>query len=156
MLVGVLVTIHLVASIFLILIVLLQTGKGQDLASAFGGGGSNTVFGAAGAATFLHKMTVASAIVFMFTSLTLSILWSAPSDSVISDSAIPTQNREMPVNEPVTGDTQSEGLPGSDSGESAETVPATGQEERPVTGQEERSAPDQSKTQPENKDNSNE
>ena len=59
---------------FLILVVLLQTGKRADLAGAFGGGGSQTAFGARGAATLLAKVTTAAAIMFMLTALTLSIV----------------------------------------------------------------------------------
>jgi len=60
--------------IFLILVVLLQTGKRADLAGAFGGGGSQTAFGARGAATLLAKVTTASAILFMVVALGLSII----------------------------------------------------------------------------------
>ena len=60
--------------LFLILVVLLQTGKRADLAGAFGGGGSQTAFGARGAATLLAKVTTAAAIMFMLTALTLSIV----------------------------------------------------------------------------------
>jgi preprotein translocase subunit SecG len=69
-----LVFIHIVVSVILILVVLLQTGKRADLAGAFGGGGSQTVFGARGAATFLSKATTISAVVFMLTSLALSLM----------------------------------------------------------------------------------
>jgi preprotein translocase subunit SecG len=63
-----------VVCIALILIVLLQTGKGADMGAAFGGGGSNTLFGATGASTFLGKLTTVAAVVFMLTSLTLAIM----------------------------------------------------------------------------------
>ena len=76
----VLVLIHIIVSVILILVVLLQTGKRADLAGAFGGGGSQTVFGARGAATFLSKATTISAVIFMFTSLTLSLM-SSPTGS---------------------------------------------------------------------------
>ena len=59
---------------FLILVVLLQTGKRADLAGAFGGGGSQTAFGARGAATLLAKVTTASAVMFMIIALALSIM----------------------------------------------------------------------------------
>ena len=68
--------IHIIVSLILILVVLLQTGKRADLAGAFGGGGSQTAFGARGAATFLSKATTIAAVVFMVTSLGLSILGS--------------------------------------------------------------------------------
>ncbi len=66
--------IHLLVTLGLILIVLLQGGKGADIGAAFGGGSSQTVFGGRGAATFLSKLTSALAILFMLTSLTLTIL----------------------------------------------------------------------------------
>ncbi len=68
---AVIITIHVVVSIALILIVLLQTGKGQDMGAAFGGA-SQTLFGSAGPATFLNKLTTIAAIVFMVTSLALA------------------------------------------------------------------------------------
>ena len=66
--------IHIVVCVLLILIVLLQSGKSADLAGAFGGGGSQTAFGARGTATFLSKLTTGAAIIFMITSFTLSLL----------------------------------------------------------------------------------
>jgi len=65
---------HLVVAVGLILIVLLQSGKGADIGAAFGGGSSQTVFGGRGAATFLSKLTTAFAILFMVTSIVLTIL----------------------------------------------------------------------------------
>ncbi len=67
-----LVIIHVFVCIALIMIVLLQTGKGADMGAAFGGGGSQTLFGSTGASTFLSKATTVAAIVFMLTSLTLA------------------------------------------------------------------------------------
>jgi len=70
----VVVTLHIVACIFLIGVVLLQQGKGQDLASAFGGGGTQTAFGPRGSANVLSRATTILAGVFMVTSLGLSLL----------------------------------------------------------------------------------
>jgi preprotein translocase subunit SecG len=67
-------TIHIVVCIFLIIVVLLQSGKAADLAGAFGGMGSQTAFGPRGSATLLSKATTVSAVLFMITSLSLSIL----------------------------------------------------------------------------------
>ena len=67
-------TLHVVACLFLIAVVLLQQGKGQDLASAFGGGGSQAAFGPRGSATVLSRATTILAGLFMVTSLTLSVL----------------------------------------------------------------------------------
>ena len=66
--------VHIAVCIFLIIVVLLQSGKAADLAGAFGGMGSQTAFGPRGSATFLSKATTISAILFMVTSLSLSIL----------------------------------------------------------------------------------
>jgi preprotein translocase subunit SecG len=65
--------LHILASLVLILVVLLQSGKAGDLASAFGGAGTQTAFGARGATTILSKATTICAIIFMVTSLGLSI-----------------------------------------------------------------------------------
>ena len=64
--------LHVFVCIALIMIVLLQTGKGADMGAAFGGGSSQTLFGSTGASTFLSKATTGAAIVFMLTSLTLA------------------------------------------------------------------------------------
>src|SRR5947199_10141003 len=66
--------IHIVVCLFLIIVILLQSGKAADLAGAFGGMGSQTAFGPRGSATLLSKATTISAILFMCTSLALSIL----------------------------------------------------------------------------------
>ena len=71
---ALLIVIHIIVCIALIMIVLLQTGKGQDMGAAFGGGASNTLFGSTGASTFLGKATTAAAIIFMIPSLTLGYL----------------------------------------------------------------------------------
>ena len=73
-------TIHVLISLFLIAVVLLQQGKGADL-SVFGGGGTQTAFGARGAATLLHKLTVASFIIFIVTTLTIGVFQSNRSES---------------------------------------------------------------------------
>src|ERR1051326_3954966 len=66
--------VHVLVCIFLIIVVLLQSGKAADLAGAFGGMGSQTAFGPRGSATLLSKATTGSAIVFMITSLAVFIL----------------------------------------------------------------------------------
>jgi preprotein translocase subunit SecG len=73
--ISVLLTIvHVFVCLFLIIVVLLQSGKAADLAGAFGGMGSQTAFGPRGSATLLSKATTISAIVFMLTSISLSIV----------------------------------------------------------------------------------
>src|SRR2546423_6694916 len=86
-----LVVLHVVISVFLILVVLVQQGKGADLAGAFGGGGSQTAFGARGATTLLHKLTTAFFILFVLTSMALAVLQARPRSSVMSGTqAAPT------------------------------------------------------------------
>lgn len=71
--------IHLISCLILILVILLQSGKSADLASAFGVMGSQTAFGPRGTATLLSKLTTGAAVVFMLTSLTLSLMMSGAS-----------------------------------------------------------------------------
>jgi len=78
-----LVVVYVVICFFLILVVLLQQGKGADIAGAFGGGGSQTAFGARGATTFLHKLTTGAFVGFVVLSMLLSILEARPRSSVI-------------------------------------------------------------------------
>ena len=66
--------VHVIVCFFLIVVVLLQSGKAADLAGAFGGMGSQTAFGPRGSATLLSKATTISAILFMITSMSLSIM----------------------------------------------------------------------------------
>jgi preprotein translocase subunit SecG len=66
--------VHVVVCLFLIIVILLQSGKAADLAGAFGGMGSQTAFGPRGSATLLSKATTISTVVFMLTSISLSIL----------------------------------------------------------------------------------
>src|SRR5262249_2735379 len=74
MIITLITIVHILVCLFLIGVVLLQSGKSGDIAAAFGGQGSQTAFGPRGAATALSKATTWSAIIFMVTSITLSIL----------------------------------------------------------------------------------
>jgi len=78
-----LVVLYVVICFFLIMVVLVQQGKGADIAGAFGGGGSQTAFGARGATTFLHKLTTGAFVGFVVLSVLLSILEARPRSSVI-------------------------------------------------------------------------
>ncbi len=83
--VTLLLIIHILVSFLLVIVVLMQSGKGGDLASAFGMTGSQTVFGPRGAATILHKITVTLAILFMVTSLSLYLIQAKGPKSVVKD-----------------------------------------------------------------------
>jgi preprotein translocase subunit SecG len=91
-----LVIVHVFISIFLILVVLLQQGKGADLAGAFGGGGSQTAFGARGATTLLHKLTTGFFIAFVITSMSLAVLQARPRGSVMSGQTAPAAPAPAP------------------------------------------------------------
>jgi preprotein translocase subunit SecG len=69
-----LMALHITVSLALIVIVLLQSGKGAEMGASFGSGGSQSVFGAGGSNTFMSKLTTSAAIIFMLTSLTLAYL----------------------------------------------------------------------------------
>ncbi|HBO84706.1 MAG: preprotein translocase subunit SecG [Deltaproteobacteria bacterium GWC2_42_11] len=71
---ALLVTLHVIVSIFLIVSVLLQAGKGASIGAAFGGASSQTLFGSSGPAPFLAKITAACAVIFMVTSITLTYM----------------------------------------------------------------------------------
>jgi len=87
-----LIGIHIIASLALIVIVLLQMGKGAEAGASFGAGGSQAMFGSSGA-TFMGKATAAVAIIFMLTSLTLAYFYSSPSSKTVMPStvAVPAQ-----------------------------------------------------------------
>ena len=125
--------LHVVVSIFLIFVILLQPGKGDAMAAFAGGGGSSqTVFGGRGSVTFLSKVTTVCAIIFMITSLTLA--WrSSHSDSVLRArrnlAAQATQKSSEPKPLEPTGQT----APAPVTGGAA--VPAPGPTSAPAPGQ---------------------
>jgi len=91
---AIIVTIHIFVCIALIMIVLLQTGKGADMGAAFGGGSSQSLFGATGPATFLSKATTIIAVVFMLTSLTLAYMsTNKNSSSIMPDNVVPIEQK---------------------------------------------------------------
>ena len=98
--------LHIVACAVLILIVLLQSGKAGDLASAFGGSSSQTAFGVRSAATILTKGTTICAITFMVTSLGLGILFTRGTTSSVME--------ELPASEQAAPIPASEAAPASD------------------------------------------
>lgn len=95
--------LHILACLFLIIVVLLQHGKSADIAAAFGGMGSQTAFGPRGAATLLTKITTAFAVIFMLTSIGLSILESrrpGGGGSVLSDEKPAQSQPATPAQQP--------------------------------------------------------
>ncbi len=101
MLVVLFTVVHIIVCLFLIIVVLLQSGKSADIAAAFGGMGSQTAFGPRGAATLLSKATTLAAVIFMLTSITLSIFASRrPSTSVLQN--LKTQPAQSAPQKPPT------------------------------------------------------
>ncbi len=101
---AVAVIVYVFICFFLILVVLVQQGKGADIAGAFGGGGTQTAFGARGATTLLHKLTTGAFVGFIVLSLLLTILERNRRSSVMS--AVPakssaSQKAPAPASAPV-------------------------------------------------------
>ena len=89
---------HVIVCIALILIVLLQTGKGADMGAAFGGGASQTLFGSTGGSTFLGKMTTVAAVVFMITSLGLAYMSGHKmKNSIMTEQKAPIEQKASPA-----------------------------------------------------------
>jgi preprotein translocase subunit SecG len=88
--------IHVIVCVFLMLTVLLQSGKGGGMGAAFGGGNTGTVFGGSGASQFLRRLTVGAAVIFMVTSMLLAYLASQSSeDALRAFSASQRRQREL-------------------------------------------------------------
>ena len=121
--------IHVVVCLFLIIVVLLQSGKAADLAGAFGGMGSQTAFGPRGAATVLTKATTIAAGLFMVTSLTLSIV---ATRSGGGGSSTVLQNVSKPKADPTKGAAPATGAPATGTGPSV-TVHPEGDPSQSVT-----------------------
>jgi preprotein translocase subunit SecG len=97
----VLYVIHVVICVFLILVVLLQQGKGADL-SVFGGGGSMATFGARSATTLLHRLTVGSFVAFIVTTLGIAILQGRANRASVMADAPAAQTAPAPAETPAT------------------------------------------------------
>ncbi len=83
-----LIVLHVLVSLALIFIVLLQSGKGAEIGVSLGGGASQTIFGAGGGKNFMHRVTVSAAVIFMLTSLTLAYFYGKPGSSSIMPSQV--------------------------------------------------------------------
>jgi len=101
--------IHIVVCLFIIIVVLLQSGQSADIAAAFGGAGSQTAFGPRGATTVLSKATTWAAVIFMLTSISLSVFASRESHhsgSVLGNmKSKTTQTAPAQTNTPATNPT---------------------------------------------------
>jgi preprotein translocase subunit SecG len=116
-----LIVLYIFICFFLILVVLVQQGKGADIAGAFGGGGTQTAFGARGATTLLHKLTTGAFIGFIVLSLVLTVLQARSKPSVVR--GVPQKVNAQGVVPPNPGVA---GQPGP-AGQPAAGQPAAGQ-----------------------------
>jgi preprotein translocase subunit SecG len=120
-----LVVVYIFVCFFLILVVLLQQGKGADIAGAFGGGGSQTAFGARGATTLLHKLTTGAFVGFIVLALLLTMLEARPRSSVVRTLPQKAATQKAPAPAPQ--------LPAG-TGAAPAPQPATGAPAQPATG----------------------
>jgi len=92
------IVVHVVVCIALIMIILLQSGKGANMGAAFGGGSSQTLFGSTGSSTFLGKLTTAAAVIFMLTSLSLAYFSGHRTDnSIMMEKKAPIEQKAVPT-----------------------------------------------------------
>lgn len=108
--------VHILVSIILIVVILLQPGKSGDLGSVFGGGTSESVFGSAGAVPFLAKVTRLLAVIFIITSLSLGYL------------SVQSINRSVIEEGPATEQTQDPASTQQQSGANTDTKTGTGED----------------------------
>jgi len=93
---ALLVILHVLVSIAMIIIVLLQAGKGAEVGASFGTGGSGAIMGAASSKSFMSRLTTMTAVIFMLTSLTLAYFYGQPGD----ESIMPSQSVSTPAEAP--------------------------------------------------------
>ncbi len=137
MLSNILLVVHLIVAVAIVILVLLQQGKGSDMGAAFGGGSSQSLFGARGSANFLSRATSILVTVFFLSSLTLAYLYTRHSDStsVIAGQSVtdqlesaesaadavpdsPDVDPNAPSNSGNSGDSSDSATPAEPSGES--------------------------------------
>ena len=110
-----LIIIHVIVSVALIAVVLLQSGKGAEMGASFGASGSQSVFGAGGGNTFMSKMTTGAAIIFMLTSLSLAYLsGKSGSSSIMSSKSVTKtapQKQTTPLQLPEQGQSSKQSPP---------------------------------------------
>ena len=142
-----LIIIHVVVSFALIMIVLLQTGKGADMGAAFGGGSSQTLFGSTGASTFLSKLTTIAAVVFMLTSLALAYHSSRGArSSIMMENPPPVTEQAEP--QPETAAPANEQAIPSDSAQQEPAAAATTEKAPAEPAKQQESAPAATETAP--------
>lgn len=132
------VILYVLVCLFLIMVVLLQQGKGADLAGAFGGGGTQTSFGPRSGTNIMHRFTTGSFVLFVVLSMTLAIMSARGNRTVMSDVDAPPAAAEMPSasapaeSAPATGEAAP--APGDQTGDESQAPAAAGDGGQPATG----------------------
>ena len=97
---ALIVIVHLITCITMILIIIFQSSKGAEMGAVFGGGASQTAFGSTGPQSFLEKVTVACAVIFMLTSLTLAYMSISRTSKLMEEQKAPIQQPVQPPQQP--------------------------------------------------------
>lgn len=107
--------VHVVVAVTLVAVILMQPGQAGGMGTAFGGGGSQSMFGSQGSAGFLGKVTAALGTLFFLTSLALAVLARGGDDSLLEGSGQPQQQEQQQQQAPVppTGGSQAPAIPGT-------------------------------------------
>lgn len=120
-----LIVIHVVVALILVISVLLQAGKGGGMGAAFGGGSSSSLFGAQGPATVMSKITTVAAIIFMVTSLSLSLFIKSGrgKQSLMEGAFLPAVSESVPPDGASPTDAPASGLAGDEAALGGEVQP---------------------------------
>jgi len=135
MLIGIFVIIHILVAVGLIMIILLQAGKGAGMGAAFGGS-SQTLFGSTGRATFLSKVTIAAAVIFAITSISLSIMRTQPAgvmEGFKPAQPVTPEVPQLPTLPPASPTDQNAPAPGPEGAAPGANAPAGNVVEIPLT-----------------------
>ena len=122
-----LIILHVLVCIALIIIVLLQAGKGAEIGASFGSGSSQTVFGATGGKNFMSRLTTGAAVIFMLTSLILAYFYGQPGSSSVMPATVPTQAPLSTAPAPMAPDPAEQAAPAPAAENAPAQVPAEGE-----------------------------
>ncbi len=115
--------VHILVCFFLVVIVLLQHGKGADVGATFGGAG-NTVFGTEGPVPLLNKVTTAVAVLFMVTSVTLAYFSANTGTGSVMESVVPPITSTLPIEQPLESGPVKVLMPSEEAGSTEQQAPA--------------------------------